>query len=221
VRAAQTRVLEKLVAAAEWVIGSDEAGMGPWAGDLVVCGVAVPRAWADDTVTDSKALTDKTRREIVQRYRTSPDVLRVLHRTSPAEIDEHGLWASAILSHNHVHQALEEKLAAVHPGVTFVHIVDGLEHAANLDPRITPLAKADTFVPAVSLASCFAKVVQCELMRRASELYPGYGFEQHNGYGTKQHRAALESLGVADIHRKSYRPIRDLISNGVSAHRRG
>lgn len=195
--------------------------MGPWAGDLVVCGVAVSRAWADSTVTDSKALTDKSRREIVQRYRTSPDVLRVIHKTSPQEIDQHGLWASAILSHNYVHQALEEKLTAVHPDVTFVHIVDGFEHAGlKLDARITPLAKADTFVPAVSLASCFAKVVQCELMRRASEVYPGYGFEQHNGYGTKQHREALASLGVVDIHRKSFRPIRRLIPDGASTHRR-
>jgi ribonuclease HII len=56
-------------------------------------------------------------------------------------------------------------------------------------------------------------------MRRASEIYPGYGFEKHHGYGTKQHREALASLGVVDIHRKSYQPIRDLINNGISAHR--
>jgi ribonuclease HII len=183
----------------------------------VVCGVAVPRLWTDATVTDSKALTEGARREIVRRYRTSPDVIRVVHRTSPREIDEHGVWAAVIFAHNYVHQALEAKLVAVHPGVTFVHIVDGFENAGlKLDARINALAKADTFVPAVSLASCFAKVVQCELMRRAGDLYPGYGFERHKGYGTESHRKALAALGVVDIHRKSYRPIRELM-NGVSS----
>lgn len=219
IRAAQTQALARLVAAAEWVIGSDEAGYGTWAGDLIVCAVAVRKTWVDETVTDSKDLTDKARREIVARYRASPDVLRVIHRTSPPKIDERGVWAAAISSHNEVHRALEEKLQAVHPGVTFVHIADGFENAhLKLDARIVPLAKADKFVPAVSLASCFAKVVQCELMHRAGEIYPGYGFEKHHGYGTQQHRRALASLGVLDIHRKSYRPIRNLIGDGSPPH---
>lgn len=220
-RAEQTQVLARLVAAVEWVIGSDEAGYGTWAGDLIVCAVAVPKTWADSSVTDSKDLTDRARREIVQRYRGSPDVLRVIHRTSPREIDRAGVWSAVISSHNEAHRALEEKLQAVHPGVTFVHIADGFENAhLRLDARIVPVVKADTFIPAVSLASCFAKVVQCELMQRAAEVYPGYGFEKHHGYGTKQHRRALAVLGVLDIHRKSYRPIRELISDGSPPHRR-
>ena len=220
VLAARLQGLARLVAAADWVIGSDEAGYGTWAGDLIVCGIAVAKDWSDSRVTDSKSLTDRARREVVMTYKSSTRILKVIHRTSPREVDERGVWASAISAHNEVHRALEEKLRAVQPGVAFVHVVDGFENArSKLDARITPIAKADTFVPAVSLASCFAKVVQCELMNRAAERFPGYGFESHRGYGTPQHRKAIEALGVVDIHRRSYRPIRELISNGPPPHR--
>jgi ribonuclease HII len=59
------------------------------------------------------------------------------------------------------------------------------------------------------------------LMLRAAKDYPGYGFEKHCGYGTPQHREALARLGVTDIHRKSYRPIRDLLADGTATHCRG
>lgn len=228
-RAALDRDPERFVAALEtslfggekvsWILGSDEAGMGTWAGDLIVVAVAVPRAWSDSTVTDSKALRDETRRSIVRRYRET--VLNVIHRTRPSDIDEQGLWHSVMRAHNEAHEALEVKVRARTPDTRVLHIADGLENAHQLEAHIIPLSKADTFIPAVSLASCFAKVIQCELMLRAARTYPGYGFEKHCGYGTRRHREALARLGVTDIHRKSYRPIRDLLINGSATHRGG
>lgn len=206
---------------ADWVVGSDESGFGTWAGDLIICGIAVRRDWSDPSVTDSKALSDAARRCIVRRYREAHEVYRIVHRTPPSQIDEVGVWVAAICAHNSVHEALEQRLCAVDPYGSRIHIVDGFENAGrDLHPRILPLSKADTFVPAVSLASCFAKVVQCELMNRAAQIYPGYGFERNCGYGTPEHQRALAELGVLEIHRRSYRPIRDLISNGSFTHRR-
>lgn len=196
---------------AEWIVGTDEAGYGTLAGDLIVAGVAVRRTWSDPEVGDSKSLSDETRRNLVRRYRAAPDVYWIVRKTSPDAIDRHGVWSSLLKSHNDVHEVLAAKLEAADQGGSTLHIVDGLENArAHLDGAITPLAKADEHVPAVSLASCFAKVLQCELMVRASRRFPGYGFESHHGYDTRKHREALVRLGVTPIHRKSYRTIRTL-----------
>ena len=192
----------------DWVVGSDEAGYGTWAGDLVVVAVAVSPTWADPVVTDSKALSSKSRRSIVRRYHRDGSVLKVVHRTPPHEIDWKGVWSALICAHNHVHEALAAKVRAVQPRARLVHIVDGLVNARkDLHPFMQPLVKADQLIPAVSLASCFAKVVQCELMDRAAVQYPGYHFEKSRGYGTRQHREALSKLGPCPIHRFSYSPI--------------
>lgn len=203
-------------------MGSDEAGYGSLAGDLVVVGVAVRRIWSDPEVADSKDVEHATRRNLVRRYRGDPEVHWVVRRTPPEVIDREGVWGLLIRSHNDVHEALVEKLKAVNHWGGTLHIADGLENArARLNEPIIPLSKADRYVPAVSLASCFAKVLQCELMDLAAKRFPEHGFEHHRGYDTRKHREALTRLGVTPIHRKSYSTIRDLIgSDGVSTHRR-
>lgn len=192
---------------AEWVIGSDEAGYGTWAGDLVVGGVAVLRSWSDPKVSDSKKLSAEAREEAVRRHRG--EVLWKVVTVPPSSIDEIGVWRAAIQAHNHVHEFLREKLLERHPEATILHVVDGLENARGLLLKgLHPLPKADLKVPAVSLASCFAKVGQCKLMDLADRKYPGYGFASHRGYGVPQHQAALKKLGICDIHRKSYSSIK-------------
>lgn len=200
-------------ALAEWIVGSDEAGYGTWAGELIVVAVAVDRRWSDPKVRDSKDLTPGMRRSIVRQYHLDHSVLKVIHRTSSSTIDNVGVWSALICAHNHVHQALASKLSAVlQQDTEALHIVDGLENARQrLHHFMHPLAKADTLIPAVSLASCFAKVVQCELMNRAARLYPGYHFETSHGYGTKKHQEALARLGPCPIHRRSYSPIAKLL----------
>jgi ribonuclease HII len=147
----------------------------------------------------------------------------VVRTTSPELIDKHGVWVVLVRSHNDVHEALAAKLEARNQWGSTLHVVDGLENArARLRENLVPLPKADKFVPAVSLASCFAKVLQCELMERAAQRFPDHGFDQHHGYDTRMHRETLARFGVTPLHRKSFSTIRDLIgSDGASAHRRG
>jgi ribonuclease HII len=196
-------------AVVDYVIGSDEAGHGTWAGDLVVVAVAVSPRWVDPEVKDSKDLSARVMLGIARRYHTDRSISKIIHRTSPTVIDRCGLWRSLICAHNHVHEALAATVRAVHnPTASILHIVDGLENARDrLHPYMHPLAKADQLIPAVSLASCFAKVVQCALMDRAAAQYPGYHFERSRGYGTPQHRKALASLGPCPIHRMSFGPL--------------
>lgn len=193
---------------AEWIIGTDEAGYGSWAGDLFVGGVALSRDWEDPQVTDSKKLTHVKRVSAVKRHKRN--VVWAVDRTSPEEIDRRGVWDCLILSHNKVHAKLA---ALIHPRKA-LHVVDGLKNAERrLTSGLIPLVKGDQKVPAVSLASCFAKVAQCLHMDQLHKQYPQYGFNTHRGYGggvKHAHNQALERLGILPVHRKSYSPIKRL-----------
>jgi ribonuclease HII len=194
---------------AEWIIGSDEAGYGTWAGHLVVAAVAVKRDWRDPKVTDSKKYgkDDAARAAIVREYREK--VLWKAVAVPPESIDEVGVWTALIQAHNEAHAFLSTKLLERHPEATVLHIVDGLENAKKqLRKGLVPMTKADLHVPAVSLASCFAKAGQCALMDQADRLYPQYGFGSHRGYHSPQHCQALERFGVTPIHRKSYSSVK-------------
>lgn len=86
-------------------------------------------------------------------------------------------------------------------------IVDGNYNFFPFDPRSKAVIKADDSVPAVSAASIIAKVARDTHMATLPEKYAGYGFDKHVGYGTAAHIAALKSLGICDLHRKTYKPI--------------
>ena len=89
-------------------------------------------------------------------------------------------------------------------------VVDGVNPPAIAPPEVKcvmMLPKGDLLVPAISLASVCAKVVQCRTMIELDAQHPGYGFAQHKAYGTKEHKAALDKLGPCPIHRRSYRPV--------------
>lgn len=201
---------------AEWIIGSDEAGYGTLAGHLVVVGVRVRRTWRDLKVTDSKRLKASDREAIVRRYRHHDDVFWKGMALASSSIDRAGAWKSLIGAHKAVHEHLEQELLKEDPAATFLHIVDGLTNA-RLGSRFVALPKADSLVPAVSLASCFAKVAQCTFMDLADTQYPGYGFAKHRGYDTPQHRTALQKLGVCPIHRRSYATIKRLLEPDLQA----
>jgi ribonuclease HII len=87
-------------------------------------------------------------------------------------------------------------------------IIDGSINYLPKLPQATAIIKADGSVAAVSAASILAKVARDQWMATEAErLYPGYGFARHAGYGTKAHQAALASLGICNLHRRSFRPV--------------
>lgn len=191
-----------------WIVGSDECGYGSWAGPLVVAGAAVPREWADPTVTDSKKMSDSARVAAVRKYR---DTVKWKVVVVPSEkVDELGVWKAVIMAHRAVHDLLGRLVEG-----EALHVVDGLQNAQKSLPGLITLPKADNLVPAVSLASCFAKVTQCQLMDEAEKKHPGYGFGSHRGYGVPAHKKALQKLGACPIHRRSYSPIKRLLAGGT------
>jgi ribonuclease HII len=194
---------------ARLLIGSDEVGYGAWAGPLVVCAVATSTTRALPAgLTDSKALT-KAARERIYAALHAAALPCVLVQVSSEALDRVGVHAALIAAHTQAIQQLRREFRAFCDADV---VVDGTVALPDL-PEARVLPKADTLVPAVSAASVIAKVARDTQMAFYDRIFPGYGFAENVGYGTKEHTMGLERLGVCDIHRRSYRPIKKYLAS--------
>ena len=184
------------------VAGVDEVGRGPLAGDVVAAAVILSDA-PPEGVTDSKALTAK-RRECLADVIRREAVSWALGRASVAEIDELNILEASLL-------AMRRAVEGLSVTPTLV-LVDG-----NRLPRWSfesrAIVKGDLHEPAIGAASILAKVQRDGEMQALHEQYPEYGFDQHKGYPTKAHLAALERFGVTPIHRRSFAPVKRLLAH--------
>ena len=186
----------------DFVAGTDEAGYGAWAGTLVVAAVLAPADWVPPSgLTDSKQLTEAQREALFIALQRDTRIKYRIGSVDSQTIDRQGVFN--VLRHQHeiLHQGFAHEVEGRH---RVLFIADG---SLKLNHGIRSLPKADTFVPAVSAASIFAKVTRDRGMVAAGQVFPGYGFEKHKGYGVPLHEAALARLGPCEIHRKSYGPI--------------
>lgn len=185
------------------VAGVDEVGRGPLAGDVVAAAVIL-----GDTVpagiTDSKKLSENRRDRIAADIREFA-VSWAIGRASVLEIDELNILQASLL-------AMHRAVAALHIQPHFV-LVDG-----NRLPRWPYEACAviggDALEPAIGAASILAKVQRDAELVALNDQYPGYGFEKHKGYPTREHLQALEALGPTPSHRTSFGPVKRLLRQG-------
>lgn len=182
------------------ILGIDEVGRGPWAGPLVVGAVVLGGA-AIDGLTDSKKLSKKRRNEldILIRGSAAGYGLGWVHA---AEIDAIGLSEALRLA---TVRAVEQIKTPYHEIIidgTINFLVDTTKGGF-----VTTMPKADLLVPSVSAASIIAKVARDEYMTQQDEVYEGYKFSSHVGYGTAAHRLAIERHGVTPLHRLSFAPL--------------
>ena len=188
------------------ILGIDEVGRGPWAGPLVVGAVVLGGATIEG-LTDSKKLTKK-RREALE-----PEILEKaagwgLGWVTAEEIDTIGLSESLRLA---TRRAVEQVSTPYHE-----IIIDGTINFLSDTAKgqyVTTMPKADLLVPSVSAASIIAKVARDRYMAEQDDVYPGYGFAGHAGYGVAKHRAVIESLGVTPLHRLSFAPLAKYATN--------
>lgn len=185
-------------------VGIDEVGRGCWAGPLVAGAVILPPEFelpadAGWRLADSKTINRQARQTAALEIHKIAQAAG-LGWVTAQEVDVLGLTEA-------VRQAMRRALDAVDLEYDEV-VIDGNYNFLQNVARTSCLVKADALVPAVSAASIIAKVARDSWMEQAGMTYPGYGFESHVGYGTRQHIAALEQLGVCDIHRRSYRPVK-------------
>jgi len=189
------------------IAGVDEAGRGAWAGPVVAAAVVLP-AYRDDiahalaSVQDSKLLTAR-RRERCYDLITAHAVTYGVGSASSREIDELGIVGATRL-------AMTRAVESLCPPPDCL-IVDALRlPCLSLPQHVLP--KADMRHLSVAAASVLAKVARDHWMVELGERLAGYGFEQHKGYGTRAHWAALRSLGPACYHRRSFAPVRAVLN---------
>ena len=186
--------------------GIDEAGRGPLAGPVVAAAVIFDVAFLKKEygtslarLTDSKAMTHKTREEYFSILSESPFVQTGVGIVQPEEIDQINILQAT-------HKAMA--LAAKEIAPDFA-LVDGLP-VKGLPCASESIVKGDALSISISAASVIAKVTRDRMMVAFDEQYPGYGFAEHKGYGTKKHLKALKRLGTTPLHRKSFRPVAEL-----------
>lgn len=183
----------------KYIIGVDEVGRGPLAGPVAVCAVALSGEQMPFfvEVRDSKQISAKVREGWCAKAKEAGVRVKITF-VSAAEIDRIGI-AHAIRTATHCSiQKLE-----IAPNECEV-LLDGGLHAPEEFVRQKTIIHGDATQPAISLASCIAKVARDARMVVFAEKFPEYGFERHKGYGTAAHYAAIKQYGLCEIHRKSF-----------------
>lgn len=185
-------------------IGVDEVGRGPWAGPLTAAAVALDSRVLVEGVKDSKLLNPEQRAELFREIAGSAVSIGIgwCHQK---RLDRLGLQPAT----SEAMQTALEQLGSIDGDI----VVDGSFNYLADTPGARTVVGADMSVPSVSAASIVAKHMRDQYMCRLARIYPGYGFELHKGYGTAAHRQALEDLGVCDLHRRSFAPIKLLIGS--------
>ena len=187
------------------VAGLDEAGRGAWAGPVFAAAVVLPNdervCEVLDGVRDSKQMTAR-QRERMQGCIRSVSISWGVASASSEEIDEIGILPATCLA---MRRAIDE---LAYPPVHL--LVDYITLDECGCPQLS-LAYGDCLSLSIAAASVLAKTERDAYMVRLDADYPEYGFAQHKGYGTPQHRAALDEKGPCPIHRKTYKPVRALL----------
>ncbi|MBT3989496.1 MAG: ribonuclease HII [Rhodospirillaceae bacterium] len=192
-----------------FIAGIDEAGRGPWAGPVVAGAVILDRNKMPDHLRDG--LDDSKKLSEGKRAALFDDILKCadvgIGQASVEEIDDINILQATFLAMGRAVGKLSQK-----PDFA---LIDG-----NKVPPLTcpaeAIVKGDGRSLSIAAASIIAKVTRDRLMAALASDFPGYGWEKNKGYGTKTHQLGLESLGVTDHHRKSYKPIINILSRQES-----
>ena len=183
-----------------YVIGVDEAGRGPLAGPLAVGVVRVPEGFdvlgKFPGLNDSKQLTEKKREVLFSLLEATVDISYRVEWVTASEIDEHGLTKP-------IREAVARGVRALLKEGEGKVYLDGLLSAPSEYEQETVVG-GDGIIPAIMLASVAAKVLRDRKMVELGQMYPGYLFEKHKGYGTKAHYEALKTLGPCAEHRRLF-----------------
>jgi ribonuclease HII len=188
------------------ICGVDEAGRGPWAGPVVAAAVVLDRDDIPPGLNDSKKLTARRRAILFDAIRGAASVGVGL--ASVEEIDSLNILRANDL-------AMGRAIAALQP-LPGAALIDGNRVPPGLPCRAQALVGGDGRSLSIAAASIIAKVTRDRIMSELAKAHPGYGWERNQGYGTAEHRAALTRLGVTPLHRRSFRPIHNMLYDKVN-----
>lgn len=185
---------EKEYEACAYICGIDEAGRGPLAGPVAAGAVILPKGLRILYLNDSKKLSEKRREELFLEIKEKA-VSWSVGIASPARIDEINILQAT-------YEAMRDAVnsLSVKPDV----LLNDAVTIPGLDMVQVPIVKGDARSLSIAAASILAKVTRDHMMAEYEELFPGYGFARHKGYGTAAHIQAIKELGACPIHRRSF-----------------
>ena len=185
----------------ELIAGVDEVGRGPLIGPVVASAVILPKNYYLEGLTDSKKLSEKKRDkfyEIIKRDAISIGIGIIDEK----KIDEVNIYEATKLAMYDAINKLKVKPEHI--------LVDAMK--LDLDIPSTSIIKGDAKSESIAAASVIAKVTRDSMMYELDKKYPMYGFANHKGYPTKKHIEALKEYGIINGYRKTYAPIKDMIT---------
>lgn len=177
------------------IAGVDEAGRGPLAGPVVAAAVILPPEVEIEGLNDSKKLTP-ARREALFTVITQTAISYCVSGASVEEIESLNILQATFLAMRRAVEGLSVPVDLL--------LVDGNQMPVGLSVPARTVVKGDSQSASIAAASILAKVTRDRYMIQMDAQYPGYGFAQHKGYGTKAHYAALTQKGLSPLHRPSF-----------------
>lgn len=187
-------------------VGVDESGRGPLAGPVIAAAVYIPDGIVIEGVNDCKRLSEKERNALFHTLTTHAEIKIGVGSASSREIDEINILQAALLAMGRAVMNMPIRADYL--------LVDG-----NKMPKLKIPGKAivqgDSRVQAIAAASVIAKVTRDEILKKLDVKYPQYGFSKHKGYGTESHVKALKTYGATEEHRKTFAPVREVLSFGT------
>lgn len=180
------------------IAGLDEVGRGGLAGPVVAASVILPKDKRLYRIRDSKILKEAEREKLAKKIKKEARSWG-LGIVDTKEIEKLGLHKAGLLA---LKRALDK--SKIMPDFVFVDYY----RIPEIKIPQKAVVKGDSRIFCIAAASILAKVYRDNLMKRLSKKYPGYGFEKHKGYGTKEHLRALEKLGPCEIHRRNFKPVK-------------
>ncbi len=183
------------------VIGIDEAGRGPLAGQLVVCGVIFPLDFYSEEIYDSKSISAKKRNELYDLI-INQALSYQIEIVSVDDIDKYNIYRATQMTMEKIAKEMNADIV----------LTDAMP-LKDVGKVVHSIIKGDTLSVSIAAASILAKVTRDNMMNEYALKYPLYGFDKHKGYGTKLHIEMIKEHGILEIHRKTYNPVREMLEN--------
>ncbi len=189
-----------LAEGARWVVGVDEVGRGPLAGPVLAAAVRLDPDRIPAGLADSKALSGLQRARIAAEIHATAEVC--VAQATVEEIDALNILQASLL-------AMRRAVAGL--SRADVALIDGNRVPAGLPCRAQAFVKGDAVCLSIAAASIVAKVARDALMVDLAQQHPPYGWDANAGYSTKAHLQALLDFGVTPWHRRSFRPVHNIL----------
>ncbi|OUD09579.1 ribonuclease HII [Marivivens niveibacter] len=183
------------------IAGVDEVGRGPLCGPVTAAAVILDPTKIPEGLNDSKQLTARKRAALMEQILDAAEI-SIAHATVD-EIDDINIYHAS-------HLAMVRAVAGLKVPPDYV-LIDGNRVPKDLTIESEPVVKGDAKSVSIAAASIAAKLCRDEIMVDLAQQYPGYGWEKNAGYGTAQHLEALRVLGVTPHHRRSFKPIHNIL----------